>query len=370
MKWNWQNKGWPRFIYDLSVIDKQEQLFIVESSKLIGATSVINERDNQQFKLALMGEEALRSSTIEGEVLDRDSVTSSLLRQLGLAPQYSDHRANDKERGMAALMVDNYHGFDQPLSHAMMCRWHRSIVGNQSYLHDIGCYRTSKDPMQVVSGYVHKMKVHFEAPPAEMVEREMDRFVHWFNDSAPKAVGALPALLRAGVAHLYFLSIHPFEDGNGRMARVLSEKALVQSLGSPALLALSRSIGNNRKKYYRKLEKHQQGLVIDDWLRYFANAVIDSTSYSQRLVKFIVEKTRVFDRVRAHINQRQERALIRLFDAGLDGFEGGLSADKYCKMTGATSRTASRDLRGLVVLGALTKTGALKGTRYWLKSQF
>ncbi len=366
MKWNWQQNNWPEFIYEPLGMKEQEERFLIESAKLLGASSVIHERETNKFNIELMSEEALKSSKIEGEFLDRDSVISSLLCQLGLAPQYSDHHANDKEKGIAALMVDNYQTFDQPLTHDMMFKWHQCIVGDKHYLHDIGRYRTSKEPMQVVSGYVHQLNIHFEAPPSVAVASEMEAFVHWFNDTAPGANKALPALTRAGIAHLYFVSIHPFEDGNGRVARALSEKALTQALGRPALLALSHNIEKTRKEYYNQLERNQKDLSIDFWLSYFSNAAIDAAIHAQKLVRFIVEKTRLFDRVRGQINPRQEKVLARMFDAGMDGFKGGLSANKYIKMTNVISRTASRDLQKLVELGALTKTGQLKGTRYWL----
>jgi len=366
MNWNWQQSNWPEFIYDPLAMKEKEDQFLIESAKLLGASSVIPENEKKIFTIDLMSEEALKSCRIEGEFLDRDSVISSLLCELGLSPQYSDHHANDKEKGIAALMVDNYQTFDQPLTHAMMFKWHQGAVGDKHYLRDIGRYRTSIEPMQIVSGYVGKEKVHFEAPPSKVVPDEMDAFVHWFNDTAPGRSNALPALTRAGVAHLYFVSIHPFEDGNGRISRALSEKALAQSLAQPALLALSHNIESTRKDYYAYLEKNQKDLSIDSWLCYFSRATVNATRYSQKLVRFTVEKTRLFDHVRGQVNQRQDRALVRMFDAGMDGFKGGLSADKYIKMTGAISRTASRDLKKLVELGVLTKTGQLKGTRYWL----
>ncbi|PIW51152.1 MAG: DUF4172 domain-containing protein [Zetaproteobacteria bacterium CG12_big_fil_rev_8_21_14_0_65_54_13] len=366
MKWNWQQKNWPEFTYDSSALKGLEEKFLLESAKLIGASTIITEDQRRKFTIDLMSEEALKSSKIEGEILNRDSVASSLLRQLGLAPDYSDHRANDKEMGIAALMVDNYQTFDQALTHEMIFKWHPCVVAGSWFVKNVGQYRTSKEPMQVVSGYEGNYKVHFEAPPATQIPEEMDTFIEWFNNTAPEGSIPLPALTRAGITHLYFVTIHPFDDGNGRIARALSEKALAQSLGRPALIALSHIIEATRKEYYNQLEKNQKGLSIDSWLSYFSRTAIDAVGHAQKLTRFIVEKTRLFDRVRGQINQRQERALLRMFDAGLDGFEGGLSADKYISMTGAISRTASRDLQRLVELGALTKTGQLKGTRYWL----
>jgi len=234
---------------------------------------------------------------------------------------------------------------------------------------DIGIYRSSKEPMQVVSGYEGNYKVHFEAPPAAQVPEEMDAFVRWYNNTAPTGNNPLPALTRASIAHLYFVSIHPFDDGNGRIGRALSEKALAQSLNRPALIALSHGIEKTKPEYYNQLEKNQKSLLIDGWLSYFANTALDAVEHSQSLVRFVVEKTRLFDRLRGQINQRQEKALARMLADGLDGFAGGMNAKKYMKVTGAIERTATRDLQKLVQLGALVKTGQLKGTRYWLPFQ-
>jgi len=366
MNWNWQQKDWPEFIYNASDLKDLEDRFLIESSKLIGASSIITQDENKKFTIELMSEEALNSSKIEGEILNRESVKSSLLRQLGLTPELSDHRANDKEKGIAALMVNNYQTYDQPLTHQMMFDWHPCVVTKSLLIRDVGKYRTSKEAMQVVSGHEGNYQVHFQAPPATQLPEAMDAYVKWFNDTAPDGRNPLPPLIRAGIAHIYFVSIHPFDDGNGRIGRALSEKALAQSLKRPALISLSHVIEETRGEYYKQLELNNKSLNINPWLSYFSNTSLNAVTHSQRLVKFVVEKTRLFDRVRDQINQRQERVLFRMFDIGMDGFKGGMSADKYIKMTNATSRTASRDLQKLVELGALSKTGQLKGTRYWL----
>jgi len=220
--------------------------------------------------------------------------------------------------------------------------------------------------MRIVSGYEGRQKIHFEAPPATRVAAEMAAFVKWFNDTAPAGSRPLAPLTRAGIAHLYFVSIHPFDDGNGRIGRALSEKALAQSLGRPALIALSHVIEKTRAVYYSQLERNQKGLHIDPWLSYFANSTLEATSHAQNLVRFIVEKGRLFDRLRGQINARQEAVLLRAFAEGMDGFKGGLSAKNYMKITGAPPTTATNDLGKLVKFGAFTKTGERKGSRYWL----
>jgi len=366
MTWNWQQKNWPHFEYDASALQEFEAYFIKESAKLMGASDIVTEEQQQRFAIDLMSEEALKSSRIEGEMLNRDSVASSLLRQLGFALDDKVIQANDKERGVAAVMLDNYRSYDEPLTHERLFAWHPCIVTQSLLVRDVGIYRTGSEPMRVVSGYEGNERVHYEAPPSGRVPVEMDAYVAWFNDTAPNGLNPLPALTRAGIAHIYFEAIHPFDDGNGRIGRALSEKALAQSLGKPGLFALSHIIEKNRSEYYKQLEINQKKLSIDSWLCYFAKTTLDATAHSQRLVRFIVEKTRLFDRVRGKINARQEKALRRMFAEGMDGFEGGMSAKNYMKITGAPIATTTRDLQSLVEMGAMLRTGRLKGTRYWL----
>jgi Fic family protein len=223
--------------------------------------------------------------------------------------------------------------------------------------------------MQVVSGPVHAPRVHFEAPPAAMMAKEMMAFIRWFNDTAPKGKTPLSALTRAGISHWYFVCVHPFEDGNGRIARALAEKALSQNLGDATLVALSRVIQTKRKAYYRVLELGSQDNEITDWLVYFAETVLEAQALSQSMVDFLVEKTKFFDRMRGQLNERHEKVLLRVFREGPEGFKGGLSAEKYIRITGTSRATATRDLQELVEKKALTKTGALKSTRYHLNIQ-
>jgi Fic family protein len=163
-------------------------------------------------------------------LLDRDSIQSSIRRQFGLITD--NRKISAAKQDIAEVMVDLYRGFEAPLSYTMLFEWHKMLTNGRRDLNDTGQYRTHLEPMQIVSGAIYAPKVHFEAPPSSLMLPEMDRFIAWFNDTAPKGKTPLPALLRAGIAHLYFVSIHPFEDGNGRIGRVIAEKALAQCLGS------------------------------------------------------------------------------------------------------------------------------------------
>jgi Fic family protein len=188
----------------------------------------------------------------------------------------------------------------------------------------------------------------------------------WFAATAPGGERTLPGLTRAGIAHLYFVSIHPFEDGNGRIARALAEKVLSQAVGQPSLIALSQTIQRGRTAYYDALEAANKANEITPWLVYFAETVIEAQEHSLALSDFLLAKTRFYDRFRERMNERQARVVARMFREGLDGFTGGLSAANYITISGTSRATATRDLQELVAMGALTQTGALKSTRYHL----
>ncbi len=364
MIWNWQQKEWPEFDYDAKELKTHEDLFLLDAGKLLGAFSHFDEHDKLKLTIELIGNEALKSSEIEGEILNRDSLQSSIRRHFGLAVKAQ--RIPPAELGMAEMMVDLYQHFEHPLSHKTLFHWHDQLMMGRRDLYDVACYRTGKEPMQIVSGSIYKPKVHFEAPPASRLTDEMAAFIAWFNRTAPGGKTPLPALTRAGLAHMYFVTIHPFEDGNGRLARVLSEKALAQSLRQPTLIALSHVIEKHKKDYYAQLNKHNHTLHITSWLNYFADTVLEAVAHSQSLMGFLISKARLYDCLRGKLNARQEKALGRIFKEGLEGFKGGLSAENYIKITATSRATATRDLQKLLELGALKKTGTLKSTRYWL----
>ena len=194
----------------------------------------------------------------------------------------------------------------------------------------------------------------------------MSEFIEWFNITAPTGKTPLPALTRSGLVHLYFVCIHPFEDGNGRIGRALAEKVLSQAVGAPTLIALSLKIQNAKKEYYRQLELNNKDLSVTSWLEYFTSTILQAQDYSQKFIDFLIDKTKLYDRLRGQLNDRQEKVLTRMFREGLEGFKGGLSAENYIKITGASRATTTRDLNDLVAKGALTSKGTLRHTRYYL----
>jgi Fic family protein len=360
MTWNWQNPDWPDFTWDRKQIATAEAQFLLGSGVVIGSVKHLGEKDHKQLLVELMSSEAVTTSKIEGEIVNRDSVQSSIQRQLGLAAD--KRRANPAEQGIAEMMVDLYHSFREPLSQRMLFEWHKMVTAGRRDLADIGHYRTSEEPMQIVSGRIGASKVHFEAPPSERVHSEMNRFIDWFNQTGPDGREPLPVITRAGIAHIYFESIHPFEDGNGRIGRAIAEKAA----GQPILLSLATTILAHQKRYYEALERANRRIEITAWLTWFAGIALEAQRRGIARVEFIIAKTRLLDHLRGEINARQEKALLRIFQEGPEGFSGGLSAGNYITITGASPATATRDLADLVEKGALVRSGELRHARYTL----
>ncbi|MEP7453806.1 Fic family protein [Phyllobacterium sp. SB3] len=364
MTWNWQQPDWPDFIYDKTLLEPLEREFLLHSGEFFGAFRHVNDNDRDMLRIELISDEALKTSEIEGEFLNRDSLQTSLRQQFGLA--YDNQTVPAAERGISEMMVDLYHSFAAPLEHETLFTWHKMLMsGNTDHIQVVGGYRTHSEPMRVVSGRVEKPTIHFEAPPSSQMKREMDLFSQWFNETAPDGARQLPALARAGLAHIYFVSIHPFEDGNGRIGRAISEKSLAQNLGQPSLIALAYTIQRARKAYYDMLEISNKTNEITDWLIYFAKTILEAQRTTLKRVEFYIIKAKFYDQLRGQFNPRQEKVIARMFLEGIDGFKGGLSAENYISITKTSRATATRDLQDLVEKGALHKTGERRHTRYY-----
>ena len=364
MTWNWQAPDWPEFRYDAAAIAPSEQRFLLSSGEILGAVHHVGSSERDQLRIDLLSDEAMKTSAIEGETLDRLSVQSSLRRQLGLSPD--NYPAKPREQGVAEMMVDVYSTYAEPLTHETLFRWHEMLLSHDRRLDTIGAYRQHEDAMQIVSGRYDRPTVHFEAPPSVQVPGEMDRYLDWFNRTGPDGMEPLSALTRAGLSHLFFESIHPFEDGNGRLGRALAEKSLAQNIGQPSLIALAFTIERERKIYYDQLERHQKTLDVTPWLEWFAETVLTAQQVTLERVGFFIAKAHFFDRYRERLNERQAKVIERMFREGPDGFKGGLSAENYISITGTSRATATRDLQDMVEMDALSRTGELRYTRYWL----
>lgn len=360
MAWNWQHEDWPNFTYHVSKIAAFEREFLRKAGEEYGSLKHICDEDHEELKVDLISLEALKSSEIEGEILNRESLYSSIGRQFGL--KLDNRRVSPSEYGVSEMMVYLYKNHDTALSHHELFTWHEMLTNGRRDLIDIGRYRTHEEPMQIVSGILNKPKVYFEAPPSKHIQNQMEQFISWFNTQG----GHLGALERSAIAHLHFESIHPFEDGNGRIGRAISEKALSQSLGRPTLIAISYTIEAAKKEYYEALHHYSTGLEITGWLEYFCKMVLKAQDYTQQMIDFLIEKGKFYQRFEKQLNDRQMKIVQRIFKEGLTGFKGGLSAKNYIAITKSTASTATRDLQKMVEIGALKRTGERKSTRYFL----
>lgn len=362
MLWNWEKSDWPNFTYDAAIVTKLEEQFIYGAGRFGAALTFIRSHEREELLIDLITQEALKTSEIEGKILDRESLQSSLRRHFGLTNEPG--KISAPEAGLSEMMVDLHRRFDAPLTKTSLLKWQAMLMRGRKDLSNVGKYRSGKVPMQVVSGTVDKLKIHFEAPPASRVAGEIAGFIRWFNNSASNR--SLPALVRAAIAHHYFVTIHPFEDGNGRIARALAEKALSQRISQPALIALSSEIQKYRKRYYEALRQTNHTNEINGWIRYFSEVIVNAQQRSQLHIEFLLEKTKCFERLRGQLNSRQEKVLARIFREGPEGFRGGMSAEKYIRLTRTSRATATRDLQDLVKLKVLRRQGERKHTRYFL----
>ena len=367
MTWNWQLADWPEFRWPKDLLNEVEGQFLLNGGVVIGRMEGLAGADQALVNLEILSSEAYTTSEIEGEILDRASVQSSIKRQLGLG---ADQKIlPEAEEGIAEAMVDLYSRGGESLDEKSLFRWHEMICRGRSDLAVIGGYRTHKNPMQIVSGRVDKPKVHFEAPPSSQLALEMKQFFHWYRATANGAKNQLAPVTRAAVAHLYFESIHPFEDGNGRIGRAISEQILMEGLGRSCVVGISTAVQAKQSEYYQLLEATNQSLAISEWVQWFGLRVLEAQRSTLSLVGFVLEKARFIERFEGRWNERQRKAILRMFAAGPAGFKGGLSASNYIRITRAKTATVTRDLRGLVEMGALIRTGERRYARYHLNLQ-
>lgn len=365
-QYNWQQPDWPEFRYDLAEIH-ETLLAIAEKSGLIcGKLEHLSDDLQTEAMINIMVEEAVNTSEIEGEFISRIDVRSSIMNKLGLK---SGARIHDKRaKGIAELMLDVRNTYKNNLTQSKLFDWHLMLFSSSINPNlQIARWRTDAEPMQIVSGHHGRWIVHYEAPPAKSVPKEMKQFIRWFNETAPGKPNAIKfAPVRAAIAHLYFESIHPFEDGNGRIGRAIAEKALSQGFGYPAILSLSLAIEENKKTYYAALNAASKSNEITYWIQYFVKTILVAQLSVEKQINFILKKSVFFDTFKDQLNERELKVLKRMMEAGIKGFEGGMSAKKYMSITGASKATATRDLHHLNEIKILKQIGSGRSIRYEL----
>lgn len=352
----WQARDWPAWRYDLAVLVEPLARVSHAQGRLLGRLADVGMALRDQASLAALTEDVVKTSAIEGERLDADSVRSSIARRLGvnigaLAP------VDRHVEGVVEMVLDATTACDRPLTRKRLFGWHAALfpTGHSGMSRiRVGAWRSdSRGPMQVVSGPIGRQRVHFEAPPAAQLAAEMKRFLDWIDATT----GTEPPLIKAGLAHLWFVTLHPFDDGNGRIARAIGDLCLSRADGSPQrFYSLSAQIQRERKDYYEILERTQKGTMdVTGWLAWFLGTLERAVEQAQRALDAVLAKARFWQHhAGTPMNERQIKLLNRL----LDGFEGKLTSSKWAAIGRCSPDTALRDINELVARGVLRKSPA------------
>ena len=359
MTYVWERARWPTLNWDSATLLPLISKARLAQGKLLTKVTSLGFQHSREACANILTEEVVQTSAIEGERLNRESVRSSVARRLGLpaAGLPSTNRAVD---GLVDVLLEATAQYAQPLTAARLKRWQAALFPTgYSGLSKIrvGAWRGTQEPMRVVSGALGREKVHYEAPPGKRIAREMKQFLSWWKSSATREDG----LLRSGLAHLYFVTIHPFEDGNGRIARVLTDMALAQDEHLPTrYYSLSSQVMEERAAYYDVLEASQKGDGdVTPWLQWYFGCYTRAVERAERLIADVLAKATFWqDHGQIDLNARQRKVVNRLLDAGKGGFRGGLTTRKYVAMAKVSRATAFRELSDLLDKGILAQNPA------------
>jgi len=360
----WEKQGWPTLTWEERNLSKLLAQVSREQGRLLGKMEALGFELRSEANLRTLTEDVIKSSEIEGENLERDQVRSSIARRLGM--DVSGLVPVDRNvEGVVEMMLDATGNYTEALTEERLFAWHASLFptgrSGMSKI-PVGCWRDdSNGPMQVISGPIGREKVHYEAPQAERVSEEMTKFLHWFEQP-----GDIDPLLISGLAHLWFVTIHPFEDGNGRIARAIADMALARSEKTgQRFYSMSAQIRHEHKAYYDTLEWTQKGeLNVTRWQDWFLNCLLHAIEGAQNTLGAVLAKARFWERfAKEPLNERQIKMLNKL----MDDFEGKLTSSKWAKITNCSQDTAHRDIVALINLGALQQdAGGGRSTSYSL----
>ncbi|MDP3252305.1 MAG: Fic family protein [Hydrogenophaga sp.] len=370
----WQAPSWPELAAPAAEVAAALLRVRQRQGQLIGQCAAVGLDATAPTTRELWIQEALATSAIEGEALNPDSVRSSVLRHLGLDSDESTPVSRQVD-GLVDVMEDATQNFADVLDKDRLCRWHAALfpTGASGVRRiRVGNYRDHTDPMQIVSGAIGREVVHYTAPPSSQMDVQMQAFLDWFASTRPGQAQAgtpLDGIARAAIAHLWFESIHPFEDGNGRIGRAIIDLALAQDAAAPQrLVSLSHQLLAQRRGYYDALQAAQHGGTdVSAWVLWFVQQYLHACDHTGSLIQVTLEKSRFWaQHASAELNARQRKVVQRLLDDGDGGFLGGLNAEKYIKMTRTSKATATRDLSHLVADGLLFTRGQGKALRYFI----
>ena len=347
----WQKTSLPNLYWDNAALMKPLGACRFQQGSLLAQMRALGLDVRQQARAEVLIEEALKTSEIEGERLDPNAVRSSVARRLGLPTAGLPDVRNQHADGVVEILLDATQSFEKELTVERLLGWHAALFPTgYSGLHKIlvAAWRDdSEGPMRVVSGPIGREKTHYEAPPADRLDNEINLFLRWWDNSRQEVDG----LLRAAVSHLWFVAVHPFEDGNGRIARTLTDMALAQDEAlATRYYSLSTQIMADRGSYYSVLEKTNKGDGdLTEWILWFLDCMSKAILHSNDLLTNVMQKSRFWQcHVQMEFNERQRKVINRLLDAGPGGFEGGMTNRKYASMAHVSRATAQRELANLV----------------------
>lgn len=367
--WIWQQAEWPEFQWQAAELAPLLRSVRLKQGILLGRGTHSDDPSWSETMLDNILHSVIDSSQIEGEHLNGGEVRSSLAKRIGISIE-KPSPTNDRSEGIANIMIDVLENLDEPLSQNRLCNWHHWLFPNpDESIFDITVGEYRSEPMVVQSGRHDNPVIHYEAPAPHTIDKEMTRFINWFN--ATRYNEEIDPLLRAAITHFWFISIHPFDDGNGRIARALTDLALAHAeRQSIRLYAMSSEILAERKVYYTILEMSQRGTIdITAWLRWFLEILEQSMDAAIRKVDMALQTTQFWQNAEGvHLLPEQTKVLNRLLEGGPKGFEQGISAAQYQKVTRVSKATATRHLADLLNKGFIEKLpGEGRSTRYQLR---
>ncbi|MFA6145655.1 MAG: DUF4172 domain-containing protein [Sulfurimonas sp.] len=364
-RWIWEQDAYPHFTYDLNTLEQLIQEISLSQGYLIAITQTMDQNNIAQRQLEALMNEAISTSAIEGQILNRDSVKASIQRKLGF-PEIDNSKRDISTDYLIEILIDANTNYDQDLTLERLFGWHNALFPSGfSGLHkiNVATFRGEED-MEVVGGAAGKEQTFYVAPSRAVLEEEMFRYLQWFN-STPAS------LLKACIAHLWFVIIHPFDDGNGRIARAITDLVLskIEESTVSRLYSMSSAINNDRKGYYRALEqttgyvrKETNHLNITVWSTWFLSTLHVALSDTKKKLGYIVQKATFWDKYRNHdLNARQVKVLNRILDMGVENFQGSLSKKKYMTIADSSSTTASRDITQLIEIGCIRQIEGTNG---------
>jgi len=364
-KWIWQRDNYPNFTYDKTKIDFLIEKISQEQGYLIAMSDVMNRDTIIQKQLEALENEAISTSAIEGEILNRNSVKASIKKQFGFKDiDYT--KIEQSTEYLIEVLIDANSNYDKDLTLERLFGWHNALFPNgySGFLKINSASFRGEETMQVVSGVAGMEKVYYEAPPRDRLDKEMNRFLEWFNKEDTH-------IIKAVIAHLWFVIIHPFDDGNGRISRAVTDLVLskIQRSKISKLYSMSSAIDADRKGYYNALEnttgyiqKSDKYLDITLWCEWFLTTLHTTLVDTRKKLNYIIDKTKFWDKYRDNnLNARQTKVINRILDVGVENFLGDLSKKKYIKIADTTPSTASRDITELVDLGCIKKVEGTEG---------